>query len=91
MGEHSYELAINEYADLNETEYQKLLLGYKPYYNDSPHQKGSTFLPASNVLLPDKVDWRDKGYVTPVKNQGMFIINCAIIFHYFSSEDAFTG
>ena len=88
MGEHSYELAINEYADLTGIEYRELLLGYKPYHK----QNGSAFLPPNNILLPDKVDWRDKGYVTPVKNQGGLIINIVrLFFLYFSSVDCFTG
>jgi len=67
MGMHTYTLGVNEYADWSNEEYKMYLTGYKPSNSTA---KGAHFIPPSNVQVPDKVDWREKGYVTPIKNQG---------------------
>lgn len=67
MNMHTYRLGVNEYADMTNEEYRKVLLGYRM---NTTIPRGSAFLPPSNVDLPTTVDWRKKGYVTPVKNQG---------------------
>lgn len=68
-GRKRYTLALNHYADLLHHEFVQLMNGYKhELKNDS--KNGSRFLTPENVLIPDSVDWREKGFVTPVKNQG---------------------
>lgn len=64
----SFTLAMNSFGDLTEAEYKKLTrcLIYRP----DRRTNGSTFLRPSFVKLPSTVDWRQKGYVTGVKNQG---------------------
>uniref|UniRef100_T1IY06 Cathepsin L n=1 Tax=Strigamia maritima TaxID=126957 RepID=T1IY06_STRMM len=71
LGIKSYALAINEFADLLPHEFSSVMLGLsKPYKNANNMKDSSTYLSPANVVLPKSVDWRKKGYVTPVKNQG---------------------
>ena len=68
LGKHTYRLGVNNYADLTNAEFRKLLLGFR--YNATQKSTGATFLAPSNTDLPASVDWRTKGYVTPIKDQG---------------------
>merc|ERR1712142_825075 len=64
---HSFRLAMNEYGDLTHSEFVKQMNGYK----GKPIKKTNRKLTKINVKdLPASKDWREEGYVTPVKNQG---------------------
>ncbi|KAK6042231.1 papain family cysteine protease, partial [Cooperia oncophora] len=72
LGRKTFEMGVNEIADLPFSQYRKLN-GYRHrrQYGDSMPSNGTKFLAPFNVEIPNEVDWREKGLVTPVKNQGM--------------------
>jgi len=66
LGMHSYRLGLNKYADLTAAEFKKQLNGFRPELK-TPAPAVHYSRPGD---LPASVDWRDKGYVTPIKDQG---------------------
>jgi len=66
-----YRLGVNQFADMTNQEFRSQMLGLKM----DPRASVNTMMPEGGVRagvrdLPTSVDWRTKGYVTPVKDQG---------------------
>ncbi|XP_065604888.1 procathepsin L-like isoform X4 [Cyrtonyx montezumae] len=66
QGQHTFRLGMNHYGDLMDEEFNQLLNGFIPVQHKEPTL---TFQAAATLKTPAEVDWRVKGYVTPVKNQ----------------------
>ncbi|KAL5989529.1 hypothetical protein ACLOJK_010421 [Asimina triloba] len=65
---YSYKLMDNQFADLSNEEFRARHLGYGSHAPKMP----TPFVPSHcvhNAHVPDTIDWRTKGAVTPVKDQ----------------------
>ncbi|EFO16895.1 fibroinase [Loa loa] len=68
-GEETYKMGINKFADMLPEE-TKEVNGYRYEKKQLLFGKKNVILLSANSRLPEKVDWRIKGAVTPVKDQG---------------------
>lgn len=79
----SYEVGLTRFADLTKEEFRGTYLGSKIEMTRGS-VVGERYLYKEGDDLPDHVDWREKGAVGPVKNQGYC---CMFLFLTFSAFD----
>lgn len=68
-GDKSYKLDMNQFADLTNEEFKAPRNRFKGHMYSSAIRT-TTFKYENVTVLPSSVDWREKGAVTPVKDQG---------------------
>jgi len=69
-GHHTYWVKMNKYGDMTSQEFVNTVNGFNMTRQMKKSVNTPTFMAPSNVKIPDSVDWRTQGYVTPIKDQG---------------------
>ena len=80
-----FTLKMNKYGDLTETEFTELLNGFKMpkhfekrTFSESKTELDVDFSEIDTRTIPTSLDWRNTGYVTPIKDQGY--CGCCYVF-----------
>ncbi|XP_010906194.2 senescence-specific cysteine protease SAG39 [Elaeis guineensis] len=68
-GNSKYKLGVNQFADLTNEEFKAMRNGLKPS-GVKTSKATSVFRYANVTAVPTRMDWRTKGAVTPIKDQG---------------------
>ncbi|XP_041060695.1 procathepsin L-like [Carcharodon carcharias] len=68
MGKHTFTVGMNQFGDLTTEEFRQLLTASN--IKKAENSTCKVFTAQEKVELPTTVDWRPKGYVTAVKDQG---------------------
>lgn len=65
-----YKLGVNKFADLTNEEFVASRNRFKAHVCESRRLSGTPFKYENVTSVPKSLDWRKKGAVTPVKDQG---------------------